>query len=138
PAFHLSPVQGLDGCLSLLVAAHLHKAESLGSACVAVHDYLRRLHGAVRLEQTLQIPVTNAVGQIAYVQLLAHRGPPEKNRQGAPHTTALRRRLAKYTQTRYMGRGEAKEWRKTMSPSWRRSTDPSANILPHAHAIEQT
>src|SRR5438128_4256403 len=62
PALHLSPVEGLDGGLRLLIAAHFHEAESLGSARVAVHDHLRRLHGAMRLEQTLQFPVTNAVG----------------------------------------------------------------------------
>src|SRR5438132_10903849 len=62
PALHLSPVEGLDGGLRLLIAAHFHETESLGSARVAVHDHLRRLHGAMRLEQTLQFPVTNAVG----------------------------------------------------------------------------
>src|SRR5205809_4461373 len=49
PALHLSPVEGLDGGLRLLIAAHFHEAESLGSARVAVHDHLRRLHGGMPL-----------------------------------------------------------------------------------------
>src|SRR5262249_54058495 len=81
-------------------------AESFGTACVTIHDHLRRLDRTVRLKNSLQVTVTNAVGQIAYVQLLAHGGPPEKNRQGAPHTTAGRRRLAKYTRLPLHGTGE--------------------------------
>src|SRR5262249_16013425 len=86
--------------------------EALRPAGVPVHDNLRRLHGAVRLKEPLQITVTNAVGQVAHVQLLTHRGPPEKNRQEAPPTTAGRCHLAKYIQLHAMGQGKGKEWRK--------------------------
>src|SRR5205085_245956 len=36
-AVHLGPVEGRDGRLRLGITAHLHEAESLGSARVAVH-----------------------------------------------------------------------------------------------------
>src|SRR4051794_36068532 len=49
-AVHLLAVHGLDGGLGFLVGAHLDEAEPLGAAGVAVHDDLRRLHRAVRLE----------------------------------------------------------------------------------------
>src|SRR5262249_30276074 len=61
---------------------HLHEAEPLGTAGVAVHDHLGRLHGAVRLKQALQVTVGHPVSQVADVQLLAHEGPPEKERMG--------------------------------------------------------
>src|SRR5262245_40146406 len=68
PAVDLIAVHRLDGGLSLGVAAHLDEAEPLGTAGVAVHDHLRRLHGAVGLEHLLQIAVTDTVGQVAHVQ----------------------------------------------------------------------
>src|SRR5262249_30884964 len=71
-AVNFLAVHGLDGCLGLLVGAHLDEAEPLGAAGVAVHDDLGRLHRAVRLEHRLQVAVADAVGQVAHVQLLAH------------------------------------------------------------------
>src|SRR5262249_6613222 len=47
----LLAITGLDGRLSLRVATDSHDANSFGPAGVAVHDDLRRLHGAVPLEE---------------------------------------------------------------------------------------
>src|SRR5262249_44137348 len=41
-AVHVLAVEGLDGRLGLLIAAHLHEAKPLGAAGVAVHDDLCR------------------------------------------------------------------------------------------------
>src|SRR5579863_8421662 len=41
-ALHVLAVERLDGRLSLLVAAHFHEAEPLGSSGVSVHDHLGR------------------------------------------------------------------------------------------------
>jgi hypothetical protein len=77
-AVHLFAVERRDGRLRFRVRPHLHEAEPFGTARVAVHDHLRRLHGAVRFEHRLQVTVGHAVGQVPHVQLLAHEGPPEK------------------------------------------------------------
>src|SRR5579885_739430 len=74
PALYLFAVHVGNGDLGFGIVAHLHKAETFGATGVAIHDDLDRHHAAVRLEQTLQIIVTNRVGQIAHVQLLAHKG----------------------------------------------------------------
>src|SRR5262249_42285565 len=73
-ALDLFQVHLLGGLLRLGVAAHLDEAEAFGLPRGAVHDDLRRLHRAVRGEQLLQHLVGHGVGQIAYVQLLAHEG----------------------------------------------------------------
>src|SRR5262245_33746547 len=74
----LRAVQRGDRRLCFCVTAHLHKAESLGPACVAVDDHLDGLHRAVLLEQLLQRTVGDAVGKVSHVQLLAHEGLPKK------------------------------------------------------------
>src|SRR5262245_7412122 len=71
-------VEGRDRRLGFLVAAHLDEAEAFGTAGVAVHDHLRRLHGAVSCEHLLQITIVDTVGQVAHVQLLAHERASEK------------------------------------------------------------
>jgi hypothetical protein len=81
-SFDLFSVQGSDGGLGFRVATHLDKAESLGSAGVSVHNHLCGLHGSMCRKNLLQRAVSNAVGQIAYVQLLAHGGPPQKMKWG--------------------------------------------------------
>jgi len=53
-AFGLLAIQGRDGDLRLLGAAHLDKAEPLRAAGVAIHDDLRRFDGPVRGEHLLQ------------------------------------------------------------------------------------
>src|SRR5262249_57488316 len=51
----LLAVQAADGRLGLLVGAHLDEAEALAAPGVAVHDDLRRLHGAERLGHRLEV-----------------------------------------------------------------------------------
>src|SRR5205085_967578 len=63
PAADDLAVEGGDGGLGLLVAAHLHEAEPLGPAGLAIHDHLGRLHGAVGSEQLLQGGVRRVVAQ---------------------------------------------------------------------------
>src|SRR5258708_20380979 len=72
----LFAVQARDCCLGFLVGAHLDKAESLGSARVAVHDDLGRLYGAKGLEQLLQIAFTAPVRQIPPLHPPPHHVPP--------------------------------------------------------------
>src|SRR5207302_9320563 len=83
-AVHLFAVEGGDGGLGLLVAAHLHEAEALGAAGVPVHDHLRRLHRPVRREHLLERAVGNPVSEVAHVQLLAHLGLLEESGRGRP------------------------------------------------------
>src|SRR5262245_23321918 len=61
-SLHLFAVESGNGGLGLLIAPHLHEAEPLRSARVAVHDDLRGLHSAVGLEDLLQFAVAHAVG----------------------------------------------------------------------------
>src|SRR5579885_349769 len=77
-AARLLAVQGGDGRLGLLVVLHLHEAEALGAARVAVHDHLGGLHRAVGLEQGGEFRVGHPVAQVADVQLLTHLRTPEK------------------------------------------------------------
>src|SRR5437763_1552691 len=84
PAFDLAAVERSNSGLRLGIAAHFDKTKRLGPARVAVHDYLCRLHRDMRLAKSLQITVGQAVGQVAYVQLLVHGGPPEKKHGCAP------------------------------------------------------
>ena len=63
-AARLRAVEGGDGGLGLLLGLHLHEAEALGPPGVAVHDDLRRLHGAVRRKHLFQVAVSHAVGQV--------------------------------------------------------------------------
>src|SRR5437764_1110839 len=53
-AVHFLAAQRRDGGLGLGIAAHFDETEPLGPPGVAVHDHLRRLHRAVRLEHALQ------------------------------------------------------------------------------------
>jgi hypothetical protein len=73
PAIVFLIVQPVDGCLRLSFGVHFDKAETLAPARSAVLDYLRALNGAELREQLLQNGVTDPVGQIPNVQLLAHR-----------------------------------------------------------------
>src|SRR5437667_2059576 len=65
-------VHAVDGRLSLGVRAHLHEAEALGAAGVAVHHHLRRRHGTELCECLLQIVVAHAVREVADVEFVAH------------------------------------------------------------------
>src|SRR6266849_5538527 len=85
-AFHFLAIEGGDCCLSFGITAHFHKTESLRASGVAVHDHLSRLNRTMRLEHLSQGAVRDAVGQIAYVELLAHGGPPKKKDCGTPYS----------------------------------------------------
>jgi hypothetical protein len=73
PAIVFLIVQSVDGCLCLSLGVHFDKAETLAPARSAVLNHLRALNGAELREQLLQNGVTDPVGQIPNVQLLAHR-----------------------------------------------------------------
>src|SRR5206468_7433871 len=73
-ALDVFAVQRLNGRLGLLVRLHLHEAEPLRPASVAVHDDLRGLHRAVRREHLFERAVRNLVGKVTHIQLLAHLG----------------------------------------------------------------
>src|SRR5688500_13398576 len=66
------PVQGGDGGLGLLVAAHLDEPESLAAAGVPVLDHLGALHGAVLRAQLLEVRAGRVVAEVPDVQLAAH------------------------------------------------------------------
>ena len=72
PPVHFLAVESVDSRLSLMSVVHLDEAEAFRAASVPVHDNLRRLHGAMLAKHLLQALVGHAVGQIAYIQLLAH------------------------------------------------------------------
>src|SRR5215210_1516849 len=74
PALHLAAIESGDGFLRLLVIAHLHETEPLGTAGVALDDHLSGLHAAVRCKEVLQVAVANAVRKVSDIQLLAHVG----------------------------------------------------------------
>src|SRR5262249_44367541 len=79
-AADLLTAHACDRRLRLGVAAHLDEAEPFGASGVAIHDDLRRLHGAERLEHLLQLAGVHVVAQVADVQLLAHLGLRDKGR----------------------------------------------------------
>ncbi len=72
-AIDLLVMERLDGRLGLLIAAHLHEAEALAAAGVAVVDDLDALHAPELREQLLQFGVADLVRQVPDIQFLAHR-----------------------------------------------------------------
>src|SRR5699024_7741592 len=78
-------VQALDSRLCFGIAAHFHKAETLGATSVALHHDLCTLHSAEFGERLLEVVVAESVRQVAYIQFVAHAGLLEKdlNRDGA-------------------------------------------------------
>ena len=65
-------VEGGDRGLSLGIAAHLDKAETLGAAAVTIHDDLRAGDRAVRPEQLFESCTVNIVAQITDIQFFTH------------------------------------------------------------------
>src|SRR5262249_49414050 len=63
----LLAVEGGDGGLRLLLAAHFDEAEPLGLLGGAIRDHFGRTHGAVRREQLLQLTVADAIAQVTDV-----------------------------------------------------------------------
>src|SRR5438105_543750 len=69
-------VHAVDGRLGFGVRAHLHEAEALGAAGIAVHHDLGGCDGAELGESLLKIVVADAVGKVAYVEFVAHWRAP--------------------------------------------------------------
>src|SRR6185312_4911783 len=67
PALKVLAVQRGDGGLGRAVRLHLHKAEALAAAGVAVGDHLGAPHGAVRRKQLFQVRARGLVAQVPHV-----------------------------------------------------------------------
>jgi hypothetical protein len=67
PALHFLAVEGGDGCLGFLVAAHLDKAKPFGSSRVPIRNNLSGTYRAMRREHAFQVAVADAVAQVADV-----------------------------------------------------------------------
>jgi hypothetical protein len=63
-AIILRAVQGRNGRLGLLIAAHFDETEAFAAAGIAVADDLGRLHGSVRAKQFFQLRRSDVVAQI--------------------------------------------------------------------------
>jgi hypothetical protein len=61
PAVHLLAVEGGDGRVRFLVAAHLNEAEPLRLPGSAVRDHLGGAYSAMSREQPFQVTAVNAV-----------------------------------------------------------------------------
>src|SRR5262245_21204936 len=85
PAFHLKTIERRHRSLRFVVVRHFDESEPLGPAGLSVHDDLSAPNRAVRCKHLFQSRVRNTVGQIAYVQLLAHEGLQRKQ-TGKPRT----------------------------------------------------
>jgi len=72
PSIELPLVKTFDCCLCLCVVVHFDEAEALAAACRTILDHLRALHGAELREQLFQGGITDPVGQIPDIKLLAH------------------------------------------------------------------
>ena len=82
-AVDLLVMERLDRRLCFLIAAHLHEAEALAAAGVAVVDDLDALHAPELREQLLQFGVADLVGQVPDIKFLAHR-PLQDTEVGDP------------------------------------------------------
>ena len=71
-------IEALDGRLCLGLIAHLHEAEALAAARVAVLDDLRALNLSECGEQNLQVGAADLIRQVPDIQLLAHHQSPER------------------------------------------------------------
>ena len=71
-AAHGLAVHALDRRLSFGVAAHFHEPEAFGAARLAFHHHLGAGDLPELAERLLEIAVTHLVGQVAYVQFIAH------------------------------------------------------------------
>ena len=72
PSVELALVKPLDCRLCLSVVVHFDKTEALAPARRSILDYLRALHSAELREQLFQGRITDPVGQVANIKLLAH------------------------------------------------------------------
>ncbi len=72
-------VQAFDGSLRFSVGAHFNETKALGAAGFTFHHDLGAGHGAEFAEGLLEVVVADGVGQVAYVEFLAHGGTPNSN-----------------------------------------------------------
>src|SRR5262249_19855760 len=102
-------VHGSDGGLGLGITGHFNEPKALRPAGVAVHNHLCRFDGAMRFEQSLEIAVVDGVGEVAYVQLLAHKGLPK----GIPtwQMQSPADRCCRAVSSRNFGDAKKGEWR---------------------------
>src|SRR5262249_13266105 len=70
-ALELLAVEGRDRLVGAV--GHLHETEAAGAAGLAVADHLGPGHGAVLAEHLRQVVGGGREGQVAHVQVLAHR-----------------------------------------------------------------
>src|SRR5262249_8587282 len=77
-----------DGGLRCLLGLHLHEAEPLGPAGVAIHDHLRGLHRAVRLEHPRQVSVSHPVAEVADAHFPTHSFSPLMKHASRPTRTS--------------------------------------------------
>jgi len=68
-------VHAVDGGLGFGIRAHLHEAEALGAAGLAVHHHLGRGDGAELRKGLRERIVTHRIRQVAYVKLVSHGEP---------------------------------------------------------------
>jgi hypothetical protein len=73
PTIVLLVMETIDGGQGLGLGVHLHEAESLAPAGVAVLDHLGALDGPELPEELLELRAVDLIGQIPHIQLLAHR-----------------------------------------------------------------
>jgi hypothetical protein len=81
--------------LRLIVAAHFHKAEAFGAACVTFHHDFGAGHRTEFTEGLFQIAVTNRVRQVADVKFVAHERDSSKHKDksdgaSTTHSTYLK------------------------------------------------
>ncbi len=81
-------MQALDGGLSLGVGVHLHEAEALAAARVAIFDDLGALHRAELGEEFFEVRAGDLIREIPNIKLLAHRLTP-----GGGHDPAIALRV---------------------------------------------
>jgi len=74
PPVHVFAVQGVDGGLSLLIAAHLDKTKAFGTPRVPVRDHLGRLNCPKLLEHPLQITVRRSIRRLPTYTFFATLG----------------------------------------------------------------
>ena len=78
-ATELLTVHCVDSGLCFSIAAHFHKAETLGATCVAFHHDFGAGNRTVCCKCLLQVFVTERIRQVAHVKFVAHGGTPQNN-----------------------------------------------------------
>ncbi len=134
-------VHAIDGSLRFRVIAHLHKAEALGAAGLAVHHDLGRRDVAELRKSLEQRIVAHRISQITDVQFVSHGEPlnePEKPCGAQPCVNHSDERCGCQTQTPNYGRRQVLPAKRahvkccfvapvlTLDPCW---------VLPQTHGL---